>query len=137
MNIRSKSPLWRHICTARRCCCCPPISCRCAWCRRPREGRGGTAAPRTPPRGPRRRGSPPGRSGSGTSPWKTVEWSGPPGRQSSGGRRRQSEKVSMSVCRKRPKTQKNSFITRMFKYHYHPRVSAYLREKKRRKRCCF
>lgn len=75
------SPRLDHICTGHRCCCCPLASSRCAWCLPP-VVRGGTAAQRPPPGG-RCRGSPPEKSGSETSLWKTDGWSYLPRRHSS------------------------------------------------------
>lgn len=88
-NTSPHTPPQGHICTARHCCCCRLVFSRCVRCFLP-EGRGGTAARRRP-RGARRTGSPPGRSENETSPWKTVEWSGPPSRHSSDGERTKRE----------------------------------------------
>lgn len=73
-NIKHRhTPLQDHICTVRRCCCCPLLFCHCVWCH-PQEDQGGTAALQLQ-QGAHHKGSPLGMSESETSLWKTAEWS--------------------------------------------------------------
>lgn len=77
----SYTPLQHHTDIAHRCCCCLRASCRCVWCL-PLEDQGDTVVLQLLQGAPHRE-SLPGKSENEMSPWRTVEWFGPPNMRSS------------------------------------------------------